>query len=187
VIDPRNLSQGVLERADMLVLTMIRDNWNKRPLYFSRTSGSYAQSLGLGAYVVSQGLARRLVPNTPGVSTDTLVVPGEGFVDVKRTEALWKDVFVGHNSVIRRGDWVDAPSAGIPALYVSTGLVLSDALQSLGRKTAADSVFGKAEQVARASRTIDLFGGAAAMRGQPPVAPPADSEKATAVPLGPKQ
>jgi hypothetical protein len=101
----------------------------------------------------------------PGASKDTIVVPSEGFVDVQRTEALRKTVYQGHDAVIRRGDWVDAPSAGIPAPFLSSGLVLSDALASQDRKAAADSVFAKAEQVAPASRTIDLFGGSAAMRG----------------------
>ena len=121
VIDPKNLAQGVLERADILTLYMIRDNWNTRPIYFSRTSGNYGNSLGLGQYLVTQGLARRLVNNMPGASADTIAIPGEGFVDVKRSFALWSTVFVGQKSIISRGDWVDKPSAGIPALYVSAG------------------------------------------------------------------
>ncbi|MDZ7631172.1 MAG: hypothetical protein U5K74_07450 [Gemmatimonadaceae bacterium] len=126
VIDPKNLAQGVLERADILTLYMIRDNWGKRPMYFSRTSGNYGLSLGLGQYLLTQGLARKLLPTPPGVSTDTVAVQGEGFVDVKRSLALWNTVFEGQQSIISRGDWVDKPSAGIPALYVSAGIVLAD-------------------------------------------------------------
>src|SRR5215210_2005356 len=63
-IDPRALRGGVLERADIFVLRMIMDN-NERPIYFSRTSGSYGQSLGLRDYLLTQGLARKLLPETP--------------------------------------------------------------------------------------------------------------------------
>jgi hypothetical protein len=43
-IDPKNLQHGVLERADVLVLQMIKDNAGQRPVYFSRTAGPLAAS-----------------------------------------------------------------------------------------------------------------------------------------------
>jgi hypothetical protein len=82
-IEPR-----VLTRADIFVLQMIKDNPG-RPVYFSRTAGSYGRELGLDAYLLTQGLARRLLDHIPSIGRDTLLVPGEGFVDVRRTTALW--------------------------------------------------------------------------------------------------
>ncbi len=188
VIDPKNLAQGVLERADILTLYMIRDNWGKRPMYFSRTSGNYGMSLGLGQYLLTQGLARRLLPKPPGVSADTIAIQGEGFVDVKRSLALWNDVFVGQKSIISRGDWVDKPSAGIPALYVSAGIVLSDALQATGNAAEAKKVILTAKDIAAASRTLNWFGGEAGILGQPAAGAglPAgvDTSAQTAIPLG---
>ena len=32
---------------DIAVLRMIADSWPQRPIYFSRTTGNYPQSLGL--------------------------------------------------------------------------------------------------------------------------------------------
>jgi Protein of unknown function (DUF2723) len=191
VIDPKNLQQGVLERADILTLYMIRDNWQKRPIYFSRTSGGYGLSLGLGQYLLTQGLARKLLPTPPGVSGDTLAIQGEGYVDVKRSLTLWNDVFVGQKSIISRGDWVDKPSAGIPALYVSAGIVLSDALRASGKAVEATKVVTTAKDIAKASRTLNWFGGEAGILGTPasiPVpdgqVPPMESLVPRAVPLG---
>jgi hypothetical protein len=53
---------------------------------------------------------------------------------------------------------VDKPSAGIPAAYVMTGLLLGEALSQRGEGEAARGVLATAESVARASRTTDWFG-----------------------------
>ncbi|MCU0648925.1 MAG: DUF2723 domain-containing protein, partial [Gemmatimonadaceae bacterium] len=67
---------GILQRADLLVFYMIRDAFPDRPLYFSRTAGSYAQDLGLQDYVVTQGLARKLMPEKVAMSESVIPVPG---------------------------------------------------------------------------------------------------------------
>jgi hypothetical protein len=56
----------------------------------------------------------------PAPSRDTVLVPGEGFVDLPRSLALW-NTFEGPKALIARGDWVDPPSVGIPDLYTITG------------------------------------------------------------------
>jgi hypothetical protein len=152
-ITPRNLF-----RADYAVLRMILEAFPERPVYFSRTSGNYGEELGLGNYLLTQGLARRLMPTIPGAGTkDTILLGGEGWVDIARTHALWKDVFAAPAELIDNGDWVDRPSAGIPYLYVATGIVLAEGLTRTGRGAEADSVMGVVEAVARATRLDGLL------------------------------
>ena len=174
-ITPRTLT-----RADIFVLRMIKDNTG-RPIYFSRTSGGYgSQELGLGPYLITQGLARKLVSDIPRAGgRDTLIIPGEGFVDVGRTTALWDSVFQAPKSIPRKGDWVDRASVGIPALYVSTGFMLSEAQRTLGNNAEAQRILKTAEAIARATRLSDLFN---AVQSLPPFGAEGDS-RGTAIPL----
>jgi hypothetical protein len=138
------------------VLLMIRDNPD-RPVYFARTSGGYGHELGFGPYLAMQGLARKLLPDVPTPGRDTVLVPGEGWVDLPRSRALWNDVFEGPQALIRKGGWPDRASVGIPALYVNTGLILSEALESVGDPAGASAVMSRTEGVARATRIDEFF------------------------------
>ncbi|HEY0996529.1 MAG TPA: DUF2723 domain-containing protein [Gemmatimonadaceae bacterium] len=189
-IDPRALMQegtgaGLLQRADILVLRMIADAYPDRPIYFSRTSGSYARQLGLDNYMLTQGLASKLFvpPTTP--SHDTLYVQGDGWFDVARTQALWQNVFLGPEAVIRKGHWIDRPSVGIPYLYIATGATLADALQANGKAAPAQQVFQKTKQVAQAVHLEQLMGTMEPTPQQPAV-PLGDTQAAKALP-GPRQ
>ena len=68
----------ILYRADYVVLRMVLDAFPERPMYFSRTSGGYGQELGFGDYLMTQGLARKLVPVIPTAGRDTLKLQGPG-------------------------------------------------------------------------------------------------------------
>jgi hypothetical protein len=151
------ISQPQLLKADLLVLYMIRDAWPARPVYLSRTAGGYGQELGIQNNLLTQGLARKLVTTPPVAGRDTVVVQGEGFVDLTRTLALW-DSFEGPKALIARGDWVDPPSVGIPNLYTISGIMLADALERTGRPADARRVLSTAEGVARATRQTREFG-----------------------------
>ena len=146
----------VLARADYFVLQMIKDNPG-RSVYFSRTSGSYGKELGLDQYLLTQGLARKLLTHVPTQSADTLMVPGEGWIDVQRSKALWNDVFEGPRSFVRRNGWPDKASVGIPALYVSTGFMMHDVLQAAGDAPNAVKALNTAKAVAQATRIADFF------------------------------
>jgi len=181
-IDPRNLARGVLERADIFVLQMIKDAFPQRPIYFARTSANYGESLGLGPYLLTQGLARRLLPAPITASKDTIAIPGQGFLDVKRTKTLWTDVFVGQQAIIRKGDWVDRPSVGIPYLYVSTGLILAEALTQTGDKQTVAKVLDTTRLLARVTRLGEI---GPTPVDEPPVPLTKDTGVRTKVPVRP--
>jgi hypothetical protein len=184
-IDPRSLEQGVLQRADVFVLRMIQDAFPARPIYFSRTSGSYARSLGLTDHTLTQGLADKLItPPTDAAakaSRDTIYLQGEGWFDVKRTKVLWDSVYLGPAALIKKDKWTDRPSIGIPYLYVATGLLgLVPALQYLGDDAGARAVHKKAVDVVHAVR-LESWLSSEALRYQQMITPLADS---AAVPMG---
>ena len=190
-IDPQRLSiPGVLQRADIFVLRMIADAYGERPIYLSRTSAGYGNELGLGNYMLTQGLATKLfvAPAAPG--KDTLLVQGAGWVDLKRTKALWDSVFDGHKSLAARHDWVDRPSVGIPYLYVATGLMLSEVLQTTGDNAGSARVMAQARDVAKAVKLNDLLAQIEQSQVQPAqqnplLLPPSDTQKGTVVPAKP--
>ena len=177
---------GLLERADLFVLKMIQDTTG-RPVYFSNTAVGYPSKLGLQQYLLTQGLARKLLPRTPTIGGDTIPIPGRGPLDVSRTSALWFDNFQGPQALIRKGDWIDKPSVGIPYLYVDAGLALAQALQLRGQTPKAEQAFNTAIGVARATRLADEFGLPSSL---PQIAIPpavADTTAGAPVPVVPPQ
>jgi hypothetical protein len=147
---------GYLEKADILVLRMIKDNTG-RPIYFSRTTGDYAHRLGLGPYLLTQGFARKLLPNVPTAGRDTVLAPGEGFVDVPRSVALWTDVFKGQRALIAKNEWPDRASINIPVLYAATGAMLGGLLSADGRPALAKEIIDTSERIVAAARMTDIF------------------------------
>ena len=188
VLDPRRLQNdgqgnGYLQRADVFVLRMIADSWPGRPVYFSRTSGGYARELGFDNNTLTQGLAAKVFVPPAAPSKDTMFIQGDGWIDVNRTKMLWNDVFQGHKALIRRGDWIDQPSIGIPYLYIATGLELADALaQSDPRE--AQKVMDTTRLVANAMRMGSALTSAEQMLPQVTV-PSGDSPRAKTLPAPP--
>jgi hypothetical protein len=188
VLDPRRLENdgqgnGYLQRADVFVLRMIADSWPGRPFYFSRTSGGYAREMGFENNTLTQGLAAKVFIPPTKPSLDTVFVQGDGWLDVARTTTLWNDVFQAHKALIRRGDWIDQPSIGIPYLYIATGLELTEALQ---RKdpVMAKKVMEDTRAVANAMRMGQALASAEEMIPQISV-PSGDSARAKTLPVPP--
>jgi hypothetical protein len=157
MLDPDSIEMGVLQKADILVLRMIRDSWPQRPMYFSLTAGGphpYPRQLGLGDYLLEQGLAWKIVMPPKKPSADTLYLTDDGgtWYDVQRSKDLWLQDFEAPKSLIRRGSWIDAPSEGIPYLYFITGIHLDAALQAVHDPTDAHTVYTQMAGVAHMIR-----------------------------------
>lgn len=105
-------------------LSLIQNSIDDRPIYFA-SSGSAAQSLGLVAYLVRQGLAFRLNPGPPDLTMgyvlieDPQLIPVTGpWLDVERTATLVEGVFVHRNGIPDEWPhWPDRSTIGIPNYY----------------------------------------------------------------------
>ena len=111
-LDPARLGRPYLMRSDLAVLQIIKDELGKRPIYFSTSTGGYADQLGLSPYLVTEGLVRRVVSGPVTANASVRLLEGRGFVNVPRSAALLFEVYRGGESAARprpRG-WVDVPS-----------------------------------------------------------------------------
>ena len=183
VVDPRRLEFGVPLRSDLIVLQLLKENLGIRPLYISRTTGGYLQALGLESYALTQGLAAKIVGEPVASSPDTVDIPGIGHLDLPRSLALWRS-YGAPNAIRSRGDWVDRPSVSIPTTYVSTALLIGEALDRTGRRADADKIRRQGVEIAEATRTLDLFM-ARPSADRPPPAVPGDAPRGTAIPAKP--
>ncbi|MEO5588383.1 MAG: DUF2723 domain-containing protein [Gemmatimonadaceae bacterium] len=155
-IDPAKLPQpGYLTRDQIVVLTLIKDAYPERSVYFS--TGGYGRPLGLSNYSLRQGLVEKLVENPIVPNKDTIQV-GDSYLDVPRTLALWTQVYKGPKELIDIGNWVDRPSFGIPYTYTVTGYILADALKGQGQTAKAEAVMSEITDMAKAARLNDVLG-----------------------------
>ncbi|HEU4566127.1 MAG TPA: DUF2723 domain-containing protein [Gemmatimonadaceae bacterium] len=153
----------VLTRDQLVVLRMIVDGFPERPIYFSRTAGSYGERLGLEPYLLTQGFAQKLSPAPLTAGKDTVLIPGDGFLDVRRTWSLWNDTYLGTKSIPTLNDWVDRASVNIPYTYLATGALLAEGLGRTGEPQKARQVYDTALQIAHATRLDEVLRAQAAV------------------------
>jgi hypothetical protein len=147
-LDPQQLGRQYLERADVVVLQAIRDQMGKRPIYYSRTVGPYADQFGLTGYLEGHGFARKLHQQPLAERDSIKLMSVFGFVNLPRTEALAFGVYHADAAARHRPrGWVDRPSEGILATYGLLYQSLAQALRPTKPEIAnralllADSVF----------------------------------------------
>jgi len=130
-IDPQMLGRPYLERADVIVLQVIRDQLGKRPITFSRTVGLYADQFGFTSHLEGDGFARTLRPRALTPSDSIQGIQSLGYVNVPRTTKLLFDVYHADAAArLRPRGWVDEPSKGILDLYALTYYTMAEALQA---------------------------------------------------------
>jgi len=129
-LDPQLLGRNYLERADVMVLRAIQDQFGTRPICFARTTATYPDKFGLTYRLSGQGMVRLLVRDSLVPSDDSIQVMQEfGFVDVPRTKELLFHVYHAHTAARYRPlGWIDVPSENIPATYAYMYQILGLAL-----------------------------------------------------------
>jgi len=126
------LEPGVYDRATLVTLQAIRDNLGIRPIYFARTTGGSPEQLGLMAFMLTQGFARRLMTSPIEPSDTVQYVRGLGWLDLRRTEALLFDVYHPESAARHRPrGWPDHPSSNILSLYYVTYGVHGEVVRTL--------------------------------------------------------
>ncbi len=132
----------VLDRGDLLVLSIIHDSMGERPIYFSAVAGTMRR-MGLDPWAVRQGLVAKLVLRDLNVpQSDSLVqgrprYGGEWFA-LDRSLELYQDVYE-YRSIRDRPIWQDRASLGIPMQYYAMALQLWDVAQQAGRDSEISS------------------------------------------------
>ncbi len=118
VLDPRRLGRPYLERADVLVLRAIQDQFGVRPICFARTTATYPDKFGFTYHLSGQGMVRVLTRDSL-VPNDSIQVMQEfGFVNVPVTKDLLFRVYHAHTAARHRPlGWIDEPSENIVATY----------------------------------------------------------------------
>jgi hypothetical protein len=154
ILDPQRLGKQYIERADVVVLQAIKDNIGKRPIYFSRTVGLYADAFGLSTSLEGQGFARKLHPQPITPSDSIVPVQQLGYLNIPRTTALLFDVYHGDTAArYRPRGWVDRPSEGILSLYGIQYATMADPLRPKNPQLAtrallkADSIFKNTPEI----------------------------------------
>ena len=142
------LDDQYVERKDLATLALIRDNLGLRSVNFAWSAAGYPdQTLGLTAYLVTQGLVRRLAHAAVEPSDDVVFNPTMGFIDIQRTRDLLWNVYRWQSAADRRPrGWVDMPSASILQLYAVVYGGSSSTLRGAGFEEEA----ARADSVARA-------------------------------------
>src|SRR5467141_2056866 len=145
-VDPQMLGRPYVERADLIVMQVIKDQLGKRPIYYSRTVGLYADQFGLTSHLEGQGFARALRPKELALSDSVQGIQSLGYVNVPRTMKLLFDVYHSDAAArLRPRGWVDEPSKGILDLYGLTYYTMAEAIQAKDPTLSA-----RAQQIAQA-------------------------------------
>jgi len=144
-LDPQMLGHPYLERADIIVLQVIKDQLGKRPIYFSRTVGLYGDQYGLTSRLEGHGFARALRQHELQPSDSIKAIQSLGYVNIPRTTTLLFDVYHADAAARQRPrGWVDEPSKGILDLYGLTYYTMAPELQA-----SQSALSARAQQIAQ--------------------------------------
>ncbi|HET7275825.1 MAG TPA: DUF2723 domain-containing protein [Longimicrobiaceae bacterium] len=140
----------ILPAADQFILTIVKEAWGDRPVYFAATTNAH-RNLGLDDYVARQGVAYKLL--TPEEIGEVVPMPQNqpysiiygAYMDVERTRKLLWEEFMYHN-LLEAPHWKDDSTRNIPTYYGYAHIALAQAQQILGNEEAAARNVERAEE-----------------------------------------
>jgi len=135
--------------ADQLLLSIIKNSWGDRPIYFASTTNAHFD-LNLWPHVERQGMAFKLV--TPQEAVGSMKMPADrnysavlgAYLNLDRNRRLVNEVFQFH-SLETRPHWTDDATRNIPMHYYYTIAALSAAEEMSGNAPAAARYAKRAE------------------------------------------
>jgi hypothetical protein len=148
------LCSNVLQRADIFVLKIIAESFQD-PRSTSAEPRPATQRAGARELSPHAGPGDQGVHPTGRSWQGHAPRSGRGVDGPKRSGT--NRSAVSSKSIMKRNDWIDRPSVGIPYLYVATGLMLSEVMQASGDTTGATRVLGESRRIAQAVRLDDLL------------------------------
>ncbi|MDB4915550.1 MAG: hypothetical protein JWM95_3194 [Gemmatimonadetes bacterium] len=140
-----------IDRDVLVMMRIIQTAGRARPVYFSGAAGSEVIDNFLKPHLLTQGLARKVVPNAAAIP-GAIMTKHVGLLDVARTQSLW-DHLHARESMGARGVWTDEASANMPYLYLRIGVALADAQDSTGNHAGAKRL---RDDVLRMGRAVDF-------------------------------
>src|SRR5512144_947311 len=158
-LDPATLpTPGFLSRVDLALLEIVKEQLGRRPIYFSSTTGNYGEQLGLGPFLVTEGMVRRLLPApvTATASVRPSALQGR-FVDVARTTRLGFELYHGAAAArARPRGWVDRASQNSLLPYIITYDTIAEVLQDADPARAAQALALARAAMANTTYQFDL-------------------------------
>jgi hypothetical protein len=106
--------------------------------------------------MVTQGMARKVMPGPVHEGPGLTYIPGEGWVDVTRSAALWEG-YRGNTALTQLDAWMDRATSNIPFIYVNTAAIIAEGLGRQGETARADAIYKQAEEIVEVAQLQAMF------------------------------
>jgi hypothetical protein len=141
----------VLPAADQFILSIVKQAWGDRPIYFAVTTNAH-RKLGLDPFTLRQGVAFKLVTPEQAAAVGAVKMPQNlpyspifgAYLDVPRTQKLLNGVFE-YGDLQVRPHWTDDATRGIPTYYGYAFISLAQGQEMVGQSALAQRDVKQAE------------------------------------------
>ena len=141
----------MLPAADQFILSIIKEAWGDRPIYFAATTNAH-RNLGLDRYVARQGVAYKLLTPQEAQAPGMVPMPQNqsmsaiygAYLDLPRTQKLLWDTFE-YRDLIEKDHWTDDATRGIPTYFAYAHVALAEGYNQTRRNDQVQPNIQRAE------------------------------------------